>query len=461
MFMLNKKIVRFATLVFALAIFPVAIFSSDIVSEAESIINKTNDLYNKGNYKASVKSINRALDLYEENTVPDGLYLMAEAVYYAWLNDIYKNIVNNKYDDFHKAVIQISLHSEIISPRSFSLINKIYDSEEEYLKGMRKASLNSERDNSWNKINAKIKLLEENRNDLKKVISGEKTAFDVKLEIEKIESEKQKFIYSCIVITLHILVLLSIGIAIIVIITNRKKQAIALSNFKTMLDVVALIGNDSSRDETENAQMRGMSFKTTENKTLSFFSDTNARDEFIDIQRKCSSLGKQIDKVTFRQNNSRKVSELVYRMCMEDGINNDVALMYFCAAMVYDVGFLGVEKNILSAEHLTIKQRYEIRSHVQNSAKYFDFIPETIRKIFIDAAEFHHENIDGKGYLTGTHGSKIPLVARMIRVAESYESLVNPRIYRQILDSESAIKELKSKSGVYDVKIVSLLEKIV
>ena len=173
--MLNKKIVRFATLVFALAIFPVAIFSSDIVSEAESIINKTNDLYNKGNYKASVKSINRALDLYEENTVPDGLYLMAEAVYYAWLNDIYKNIVNNKYDDFHKAVIQISLHSEIISPRSFSLINKIYDSEEEYLKGMRKASLNSERDNSWNKINAKIKLLEENRNDLKKVISGSQT----------------------------------------------------------------------------------------------------------------------------------------------------------------------------------------------------------------------------------------------------------------------------------------------
>ena len=129
--------------------------------------------------------------------------------------------------------------------------------------------------------------------------------------------------------------------------------------------------------------------------------------------------------------------------------------------MVYDAGFLSVSKNILQGEHLTIRERYEVRSHVQKAGEYFGFIPEDVRTIFLDASEFHHENIDGKGYLAGLSGSKIPLIARFIRVAESYISLINPRSYRKIMDAEAAFNEMKKKNGTYDSKILALLEKVI
>ena len=69
--------------------------------------------------------------------------------------------------------------------------------------------------------------------------------------------------------------------------------------------------------------------------------------------------------------------------------------------------------------------------------------------------------MDGKGYLAGLSNTKIPLIARFIRVAESYISLVNSRSYKKIMDANSALTELSKKSGIYDPKILALLEKVI
>ena len=179
------------------------------------------------------------------------------------------------------------------------------------------------------------------------------------------------------------------------------------------------------------------------------------------LQNECIELGDKIDKATGRARNSKKVSELVFKLCKTAGVDDELALIYYCAAMVYDAGFLSISRNILRGEHLTIKERYEVRSHVQKANEYFGFIPESVRRIFLDAAEFHHENMDGKGYLAGLSNTKIPLIARFIRVAESYISLVNSRSYKKIMDANSALTELSKKSGIYDPKILVLLEKVI
>ena len=81
--------------------------------------------------------------------------------------------------------------------------------------------------------------------------------------------------------------------------------------------------------------------------------------------------------------------------------------------------------------------------------------------VFADGVLMHHENMDGSGYPEGLSGSRIPYIARLIRVAESFVALISRRNYRVIFDKESAVAELRSSPGLYDSEIVDVLETII
>lgn len=174
----------------------------------------------------------------------------------------------------------------------------------------------------------------------------------------------------------------------------------------------------------------------------------------------CEKLGSEIDAVTKRKNNSKNVSELVYKLAMQLGLNQNSSMIYFAASMVYDAGFLAVPQELLESENLTDEQRDELRDHVNQYEHYLGFVPKKYWKIFEDAAKYHHENTDGSGY-HGLKGDNIPQIARLIHVAESYNSLISRRNYKQIQDKESAIQELESKPNLYDVDVVKTLDAIV
>jgi len=69
--------------------------------------------------------------------------------------------------------------------------------------------------------------------------------------------------------------------------------------------------------------------------------------------------------------------------------------------------------------------------------------------------------MDGSGYPEGLTGSRIPYIARMIRVAESFNALISKRNYREIVDKESAVGELKKSPGLYDPELVDILELLI
>jgi HD-GYP domain-containing protein (c-di-GMP phosphodiesterase class II) len=81
--------------------------------------------------------------------------------------------------------------------------------------------------------------------------------------------------------------------------------------------------------------------------------------------------------------------------------------------------------------------------------------------IFADGVLMHHENMDGSGYPEGLSENRIPYIARVIRIAESYIALISRRNYRDIYDKESAVEELRKKPGLYDSDIVTVLETII
>jgi HD-GYP domain-containing protein (c-di-GMP phosphodiesterase class II) len=88
-------------------------------------------------------------------------------------------------------------------------------------------------------------------------------------------------------------------------------------------------------------------------------------------------------------------------------------------------------------------------------------VPEKYLTVFADGVLMHHENIDGSGYPEGLSGARIPLIARLIRVSESFIALISKRSYREIYDKESAVAELRKKPGLYDGEIIDVLERLI
>jgi len=178
------------------------------------------------------------------------------------------------------------------------------------------------------------------------------------------------------------------------------------------------------------------------------------------LAEQCEQLGEKIDKHTNRINNSKNVSELAFKISQKIGVDRNTMMIYFCASMVYDAGFLSIPADFFMVDILSAKERAQMKKHVEFADSYLSFIPKKYQPVFLDAAMKHHENMNGTGYPQGLPGEEIPQIARLIHVVESYVSLVSRRSYHKIRDKDSAIAELRRQPGVYDSEIVDTLEKV-
>lgn len=176
---------------------------------------------------------------------------------------------------------------------------------------------------------------------------------------------------------------------------------------------------------------------------------------------KCEEIGAKIDSATNRKNNSKNVSEVVYKLSLQLGISPAMAMLNFCAAMIYDAGFLGIDPDLLTSATLNEEEKKALKEHVNLADKYLDFVPKKYWDLFSDAAKKHHENLDGSGYPNGLKGDEVPQIARLIRVAESFISISSKRSYRAPIDKETAVSKLKEQPQYYDEVVVDALEKLV
>lgn len=178
------------------------------------------------------------------------------------------------------------------------------------------------------------------------------------------------------------------------------------------------------------------------------------------LLEKCERLGIVIDRHTNRKHNSRIVAPLVYKTALLLGVKQKEAALYFCAALVYDAGFLDVNADLFRMEILSAKERRRIKAHVLTGSDHFDFLSKNQFTLFYEAANLHHENVDGSGYPEGLLKNDIPLIARILHVVESFVSLTHRRSYHKSLSTRIAFAELSQKTGVYDEEIIAALQKI-
>lgn len=119
----------------------------------------------------------------------------------------------------------------------------------------------------------------------------------------------------------------------------------------------------------------------------------------------------------------------------------------YCAALLHDVGKIGVKDEILlKPGKLSIPEFQELATH---PVKAFNMLKKY--SLFEGALEFikhHHERPDGRGYPDKLRGKKIPLGAAIIAVADSFDAMTSNRPYRNSLNYKKAIDEVKIYSGL-------------
>ncbi|MDX9702611.1 MAG: CHASE2 domain-containing protein [Candidatus Auribacterota bacterium] len=129
------------------------------------------------------------------------------------------------------------------------------------------------------------------------------------------------------------------------------------------------------------------------------------------------------------------------------------------AAILHDIGKIGISEQILcSKQRLTDEEFVIIKSHPGKGADILQHVSEFAH--LIPGVRHHHERYDGRGYPDGLSGENIPLKARIIAVADTFDAITSNRTYRQKNNFEFAIEEIKKCSGSqFDPKIVEVFLK--
>lgn len=144
--------------------------------------------------------------------------------------------------------------------------------------------------------------------------------------------------------------------------------------------------------------------------------------------------------------------QIAKKMGMKQG---DIDNLYY-TALLHDIGKIGVPDNILNKpDKLTDREYAIMKQHPTKGGEILKTI-STIEEIR-DGAEFHHEKYDGTGYNKGLKGTSIPLVARIICVADSVDAMGSTRPYRSCRTQDYIISELERCSGTqFDPQIAHI-----
>lgn len=157
----------------------------------------------------------------------------------------------------------------------------------------------------------------------------------------------------------------------------------------------------------------------------------------------------------YTQGHCMRVSEYSVMIGKELGLDQEDLVSLRYSAVLHDVGKIGIRDSILcSKEKLTEEEFEEMKSHVIKGAKILEQINKTNPDI-VYGVKYHHERYDGKGYCEGLSGDDIPLFARIIAVADTFDAMTSNRPYRKEFPEETAVEELIKGAGTqYDKKIV-------
>ncbi|MCS7203683.1 MAG: HD domain-containing protein [Thermodesulfovibrio sp.] len=160
------------------------------------------------------------------------------------------------------------------------------------------------------------------------------------------------------------------------------------------------------------------------------------------------------------QRHSQHVSELTHKIAMMLGETNED---FKLAGYIHDIGKICIPASLLFSNKTFDDQKVKIfQLHTLWGEFLYDRLTTGhINKTLLDSVGFHHERLNGRGYLRGIK-QNIPEIAKIIAVSDVYSALTSDRPYRLSFDKDVAITYIVSKAGeLFDPAVVEAFKKII
>lgn len=144
---------------------------------------------------------------------------------------------------------------------------------------------------------------------------------------------------------------------------------------------------------------------------------------------------------------SLRVATYSHALALAMGLSRKDADAIRIAAQLHDIGKIGIPDAVLQKPGALTPEEYGlIKLHPQIGRRILEKVGQFER--LLNVVELHHENYDGTGYPFGLTGDSVPIDARIVHVADSFDAMTTTRSYRRALSLPAAIKEIEKNAGI-------------
>ncbi|MBI4641120.1 MAG: response regulator [Candidatus Tectomicrobia bacterium] len=159
----------------------------------------------------------------------------------------------------------------------------------------------------------------------------------------------------------------------------------------------------------------------------------------------------------YTEGHSKRVAHYGLRMAREIGLPSDQLHEIEIGGLLHDIGKIGIPDAILNKKgKLTEEEFAKIKKHPTIGSTIVSNIPR-ISDIVFACIRHHHERWDGKGYPDALAGKVIPLVGRILAIADAFDAMTSSRSYRPTMSVRQALDEVRGKAGTqFDPEIAQI-----
>jgi putative nucleotidyltransferase with HDIG domain len=164
------------------------------------------------------------------------------------------------------------------------------------------------------------------------------------------------------------------------------------------------------------------------------------------------------EKDPYTRGHSGRVAKYSTLIGRELGLNPGDLDTLRISALLHDVGKIGVEDRVLKKPGALTPEEFDLmKQHTVKGANIMR--PVSQLKNMLPGIELHHEHMDGRGYPYGLQGPQIPMMARIIGVADTLDAMTTNRPYQSAMDLEYALGKIKALAGSkFDAVVVNALD---
>jgi putative two-component system response regulator len=178
----------------------------------------------------------------------------------------------------------------------------------------------------------------------------------------------------------------------------------------------------------------------------------------LGTQRIVRALARSIrerDRLTYEH--SRRVATYAQRLAHAMGWPRKLAYDLALSALVHDLGKTWIENDVLHKESaLSSDELSKMRQHPVIGARILEMYGAS--RLIVEAVRHHHEAFNGSGYPDALAGDDIPIAARLLTVADTFDAVTSVRPYKTALDCQQAAEIIRRGSGVtFDPRVADVL----